>query len=199
MMKFNYEPIAGFRKTSGFGPRNTGIIGASTNHQGIDGVSNPPKNPTNLILVHDGTLIRKWWNDYRGWACLFDIGEGYEVSYQHMKFSCPLEEGQKYSAGTVVGIMGNSRSEKVIPSMAAHLHFEVHVNGEPVDPEPYINNLEAYEMVTETKIKVDGKIKTVQRILKDGENFVRLRDMEDVLGVVDVEYDAAADMPVVTD
>lgn len=195
MIKFNYQPIEGFRATSPFGPRHTGIEGASTDHQGIDGVGTRPE----LILVHDGTLIRKWWNDYRGWACLFDIGSGIEVLYQHMKFSCPLDAGIRYPAGTVVGLMGDSRDKAKIPIMAAHLHFEVHINDKPVDPEPYINNLEAYEMVTETKIKVDGKIKTVQRILKDGENFVRLRDMEDVLGVVDVEYDAAAQMPVVTD
>lgn len=197
MIKFNYQPIEGFWMTSPFGPRNTGIAGASTNHQGIDGVGKRP----DLILVHDGTLIRKWWNAYRGWACLFDVGQGHKVLYQHMKYSCSLEAGMKYPAGTVVGLMGNSRDKSKIPIMAAHLHFEVHRDDRPVDPASYIaeSNLEEYEMVTETKIKVDGKIKTVQRILKDGENFVRLRDMEDVLGVVDVEYDAAAQMPIVTD
>ncbi len=55
------------------------------------------------------------------------------------------------------------------------------------------------EMVTETKIMVDGKIKTVKRILKDGENYIRLRDMDDVLGVVKVEYDEANKVAVVTD
>jgi len=194
-VKFNYKPMAGWRKTSGFGPRNTGIIGASTMHAGIDGVG----KPSDLILVRDGALIQSWWNNYRGWACLFDVGGGYHVLYQHMRYSCQLSLGAKYPAGTVVGVMGNSRSEKVIPVMGVHLHFEVHKDGKPIDPEPYINNLEEYEMITETKIKVNGKVKTVQRILKDGENFVRLRDMEDVLGVVDVEYDTAAKMPIVTD
>lgn len=164
-------------------------------HAGIDGVG----KPSDLILVHDGTLINKWWNDYRGWACQFDIGEGYKVLYQHMKSNSPLTVGVKYPAGTVLGLMGNTRSQKKIPIMGAHLHFEVHSEDKPVDPEPYINSLEEYEMVTETKIKVDGKVKTVKRILKDGENFIRLRDMEDILGVVDVEYDPAAKMPIVTD
>lgn len=58
---------------------------------------------------------------------------------------------------------------------------------------------EGNEMVTKTKIKVDGKIKEVKRILKNGENYIRLRDFEDVLGICDVEYDAKEKMPVVID
>lgn len=198
-MKFNYAPIKNFRKTSGFGPRSTGIKGASTWHNGIDGVPNPPRNSAELILVHDALLLEKFWNDYRGWTCIFDIGEGFTVLYQHKKYSCPLNVGGIYSAGQIVGIMGDSRSKNAIPRMAAHLHFELRKDGKPIDPEPYIKNLEEYEMVREIKVNVDGKVKTVKAILKEGENYIRLRDMEDVLGVVDVEYDAKAGMPIVTD
>ena len=198
-MRFNFAPVKNFLKTSGFGLRFTGIVGASTNHNGIDGVSKPSVSPTNLILVSEGVLIKKWWNDYRGWTCLFDIGEGFEVLYQHMKYSCSLTVGKLYAAGTIVGIMGASRSTRVIPIMAPHLHFELWLNGKPIDPEPYIKNLEEYEMIRTIKIEVDGKEKTVKSILKNGENYIRLRDMEDVLGVVDVEYDAKANMPLVED
>lgn len=58
---------------------------------------------------------------------------------------------------------------------------------------------EGNEMVTETKILVNGEVKKVRRILKNGENYIRLRDFEDVLGVVDVEYDEKKKMPVVID
>ena len=180
-MRFNHKPIKSFRKTSGFGLRNTGILGASTDHLGIDGVSDLPEYPTKLILVCDGMLVKKWWNNYRGWVCLFDIGEGFKVLYQHMKYSCSLTVGKLYAAGTVVGIMGASRSKSVIPKMAEHLHFELWLNEKPIDPEPYIKNLEEYEMVRTIKIKVDDKEKTVKSILKNGENYIRLRDMEDVL------------------
>lgn len=186
--------MAAWRKTSGFGPRNTGIVGASTNHPGIDGVG----KPANLILVHEGKLVQKWWNDYRGWACLFDIGEGYKVLYQHKKQECPLSVGTLYPAGQIVGIMGDSRNKKVIPKMGAHLHFEVYLNGKTVDPEPYINNLEEYEMIEKMEVKVDGKVKTVERILKNGRNFTPLRDIEDVFDIADVDYDAEAKMPIIT-
>lgn len=64
---------------------------------------------------------------------------------------------------------------------------------------PIMGEIEEQEMITETQIKVDGKIKTVQRILKNGENYIRLRDFEDILGVVDVEYDYVDKIPVVKD
>ena len=178
-MKFEYAPMVGWRKTSGFGQRNTGIQGASTNHSGIDGVGRPP----NLILVRGGKLVRKWWNDYRGWACLFDIGEGYHVLYQHMKYSCPLAVGAEYKAGSTIGIMGNSRSEKVIPIMGVHLHFELHKDGKPIDPEPYITNAgeedmtreEILEIVKEAQVvyKMPGDVPewgrpTVEKYIKDG-------------------------------
>lgn len=198
-MKFNSPPIKNFRKTSGFGLRNTGITGASKDHKGIDGVSSIWEKITPLILVADGILLKKWWNDFRGWVCLFDIGQGYTVLYQHMQYSCSLIIGKQYESGTVVGIMGDSRNHNMIPKMAKHLHFELRKDGIPIDPEPFINDLEEYEMVTETQIKVNGKVKTVKRILKNGENYIRLRDFDDVLEIAEVSYDASINMPIVKD
>lgn len=53
--------------------------------------------------------------------------------------------------------------------------------------------------ITQTQIKVNGRIKTVNRILYNGENYIRLRDFEDILGVVNVEYDPIAKIPIVED
>lgn len=53
------------------------------------------------------------------------------------------------------------------------------------------------EMITKTKIKVNDRILEVNRILKNDENYIRLRDFEDVLGVLDVEWDAKAQLPVI--
>lgn len=52
-------------------------------------------------------------------------------------------------------------------------------------------------VITTTKILVNGEEKTVKRVMVDDENFIRLRDMEDVLGIVDVEYDAEKNLPIV--
>ena len=53
------------------------------------------------------------------------------------------------------------------------------------------------EMITKTKIKVNGKILEVNRILKNDENYIRLRDFEDVLGVLNIEWDAKERIPVI--
>ena len=55
------------------------------------------------------------------------------------------------------------------------------------------------EVITVTTMLINGEKKTVKRILKNGENYIRLRDFEDVLGVVDVEYDEANKLPIVED
>ena len=52
-------------------------------------------------------------------------------------------------------------------------------------------------VITTTKVLVNGEEKTVKRVMVDDENFIRLRDMEDVLGIVDVEYDAEKNLPIV--
>ena len=64
---------------------------------------------------------------------------------------------------------------------------------------PILGKVDDDEVVTETKIKVGDKILTVKRILKNGENYIRLRDFEDILGIADVEYDSGNKIPVVID
>lgn len=51
--------------------------------------------------------------------------------------------------------------------------------------------------ITTTKVLVDGVIKEVKRVMVNNENYIRLRDMEDVLGICDVDYDAEKNLPIV--
>jgi hypothetical protein len=60
------------------------------------------------------------------------------------------------------------------------------------------NKIIDFDPITKTKIKVDGKIVEVNRILYNQENYIRLRDFEDVLGVVDVEYDRVQNIAIIT-
>lgn len=53
------------------------------------------------------------------------------------------------------------------------------------------------EVVTKTKILVNGKEVEVQRILKDGTNYVRLRDFDEKLGLCKVGYDASKNLPTI--
>jgi murein DD-endopeptidase MepM/ murein hydrolase activator NlpD len=61
-----------------------------------------------------------------------DHGNGLLTRYAHLSRAL-VEEGQDVAEGTVVGKMGSSGR-----STGPHLHYEVRVDGEPVDPERYL-------------------------------------------------------------
>lgn len=138
-IQFNSLPVnAPLRITSRFGPRNTGIMGASTYHKGVD-IGRDRKNlQTEILAVSPGTIANNYWNDVRGWVLIIDHN-GYQTLYQHLKAQSPLQKGSKVSAGQIIGIMG--ASSKTIQSVAVHLHFELIINGAAVDPEPYLKNI----------------------------------------------------------
>ena len=150
-MRFEHLPVLAYRITSGFGPRQTNIPGASTNHKGIDIVGDQ-----RLYAVCDGKVELNYWNDVRGWTLVINIGEGYRVLYQHMREQSSVLIGSKVKAGDVIGIMGNSSKTLKI---GKHLHFELHKNEVPINPEPFIK--EVGEEMTEAEVK-----KIVTDILK---------------------------------
>jgi murein DD-endopeptidase MepM/ murein hydrolase activator NlpD len=61
-----------------------------------------------------------------------DHGNGLVTRYAHMS-RVAVEEGQDVAQGAVLGRMGSSGR-----STGPHLHYEVRVDGEPVDPERYL-------------------------------------------------------------
>jgi hypothetical protein len=61
------------------------------------------------------------------------------------------------------------------------------------------NKIIDFNPITKTNIQTNGKILAVNRILYNQENYIRLRDFEDVLGVVDVEYDRVQNIATVED
>ena len=188
-IQFNHLPVdAPLRITSNFGPRNTGISGASTNHKGVDLGRDLTKTSTNITSVTTGTVINNYWNKYRGWVIIIQHN-GFKTLYQHLKTQSPLAVGTPVKAGTVLGIMGNS-SDKSVLTVSIHLHFELIVNNVQIDSAPYLKNIvkEDDEVVDTTKINVNGVVKEVSRILKDGTNFVQLKELATILGL-EVGYD----------
>ncbi|MHC1722429.1 MAG: M23 family metallopeptidase [Aminipila sp.] len=138
MIVFNHLPVSPLRVTSKFGPRNTGIKGASTYHKGIDLGRDFSKAETPILCVADGAVFNNYWNDYKGWVVIIDHGN-FKTLYQHLKFKSPLAKGEKVKAGRQIGIMG--ASTKNIRNMAMHLHMELIVNGKQIDPLPYLQNI----------------------------------------------------------
>ena len=111
--------------TSGFGPRTHPIYGESRMHTGIDiGASSgaPIKASDDGIVVMAGAN-----GGYGNWT-LVDHGGGLATGYGHQS-SIGVSVGQRVTRGQVIGRVGSTGA-----STAPHLHFEVRVNGNPVDP-----------------------------------------------------------------
>ena len=64
----------------------------------------------------------------QGYYIVVDHGGGYETLYQHLSRQ-DVAVGDLVTAGQQIGAVGETGI-----STAPHLHFEVHVNGTPVDP-----------------------------------------------------------------
>jgi murein DD-endopeptidase MepM/ murein hydrolase activator NlpD len=98
-------------------------------HAGIDiGAS----EGTPIHAAAGGTVVLAAWNGgYGNYTCI-DHGGGMATCYAHQsRFA--VSSGAQVSQGQVIGYVGNTGH-----SFGAHLHFEVRINGNPVDPLGYL-------------------------------------------------------------
>lgn len=156
-MQFTSLPVRKLRITSKFGPRNTGIKGASTNHKGVD--IGGESGDTPIFSVASGVVDKNYWNKYRGWVIVIKHDNKYKTLYQHLKAQSSLKIGDRVSSGQTIGIMGASSE---LLKIARHLHMELLENDIPIDPEPYLKNIksEDIDMTKEEVIKlIDDRIK----------------------------------------
>jgi len=114
---------------SGFGWRIHPIYGTPRFHSGvdIDGECDQP-----IWAAEDGTVISAGWNGGYGQATVIDHGNGLSTLYAHQD-AFAVSSGESVRRGEVIGYVGTTGW-----STGCHLHFEVRINGEPVDPEPYL-------------------------------------------------------------
>ena len=81
-----------------------------------------------VIAAAAGNVTTVSYNSARGYFIVVDHGNGYVTLYQHLSRQ-DVKVGDMVKAGLQIGAVGETGI-----STAPHLHFEVHVNGTPVDP-----------------------------------------------------------------
>ena len=108
--------------TSGFGWRWGRM------HEGID-IGVPCGTP--IHAAASGTVIYSGWMDGYGNFVVIDHGNGLATAYGHQ--SAIYVSGGSVSQGQSIGAVGSTGN-----STGCHLHFEVRVNGNPVDPLGYL-------------------------------------------------------------
>ncbi|MCP4671316.1 MAG: M23 family metallopeptidase [Desulfobacula sp.] len=124
------RPVDGWI-TSKFGYRTSPFTGRKEFHAGLD-IAN--KTGTKLIATANGRISYASRKMYIGNLIIIDHGFGRVTKYGHLK-EMLVKRGQKIKRGDVIGLIGNTGR-----STGPHVHYEVRINGTPVNPLKYILN-----------------------------------------------------------
>ncbi len=123
-------PVSGpIEITSSFGPRVDPFLKRLAMHVGVD-IRGQSGDPVRAAAA--GTVIYAERHRAYGLMVEIDHGNGLTTRYAHLS-AILVKEGAKLAAGTTLGKIGSTGR-----STAPHLHFEVRVNGDAVDPRRYL-------------------------------------------------------------
>ena len=124
----NIKPAKGWI-TSRFGYRTSPFTGKTTLHAGLD-VAAAPGSP--IYAPADGVVIFASYDEGYGKLVSIDHGFGVTTRFGHMS-QIYVQVGQRINKWDVIGAVGNTGR-----STGPHCHYEVRINGTPVDPINYI-------------------------------------------------------------
>ncbi|WP_170458756.1 DUF5930 domain-containing protein [Ruegeria arenilitoris] len=118
-----------FRFTSGYGYRRDPKTGGRRMHKGTDFAA---PTGTDIFATADGVVTHAGWQSGYGRLVKIRHAFGVETLYAHNS-KIRVKVGQRVSRGDHIADMGNSGR-----STGTHLHYEVRVNGKPVNPMDFI-------------------------------------------------------------
>jgi murein DD-endopeptidase MepM/ murein hydrolase activator NlpD len=116
--------------TSPFGWRSSPFNGSPDFHPGLD-IAAP--TGTTVTAAAGGTVIMAQWYGGYGNYVLIDHGGGYSTGYGHLS-AIYVSNGQAVKRGQAIGAVGMTGE-----ATGPHLHFEVRIDGKPVDPAPRLH------------------------------------------------------------
>jgi murein DD-endopeptidase MepM/ murein hydrolase activator NlpD len=118
--------------TSRFGDtRPSSSSGATRPHLGVD-ISVHPGTP--IVAPADGVVSFTGRESEYGLMICIHHGHGFSTSYGHLR-EFAVQAGDKVRTGQVIGTVGVSGN-----STGPHLHYEVRIQGNPVNPLPYLTS-----------------------------------------------------------
>lgn len=126
------KPVKTAAFTSGYGVRSDPFKGGAAMHAGID-LAGPYGTP--IYATADGTVRRSGWNS-GGYGNLIEVdhGRGIETRYGHLS-AVLVQAGQQVKRGQLIARMGSTGR-----STGSHLHYEVRIDGRPVNPIPFMRS-----------------------------------------------------------
>jgi murein DD-endopeptidase MepM/ murein hydrolase activator NlpD len=122
-------PLAAASTTSSYGMRTHPVLGGMRAHKGID-LAAPTGTP--VYATADGVVERAERFSSYGLFVSIEHGGNLETRYAHMS-RLAVAAGERVRKGDVIGYVGSTGR-----STGPHLHYEVRVAGQAVNPIPYM-------------------------------------------------------------
>jgi hypothetical protein len=114
----------------GFGPRMHPATNKMVKHTGIDFVMNAGED---VMATADGIVVDAAYDDMKGNYVVIRHSDQFATQYFHLQ-SIAKKKGVAVKKGDVIGLVGTSG----VLSMNNHLHYEVLLDGQAVDPSAYL-------------------------------------------------------------
>ena len=132
--KYNAFDLQGERFTTVLFPPVKGGLSSGfdyeSKHYGVD-IAMPENSPVHSIS--EGIVVFAEWTSETGFVIILEHLNGLTSIYKHNS-SIMKTQGDRIETGEIIAFTGNTGSLTTGP----HLHFELWYQGEPVDPESYI-------------------------------------------------------------
>jgi murein DD-endopeptidase MepM/ murein hydrolase activator NlpD len=123
------SPLQSATLTSDYGMRTHPVLGGRRNHKGID-LAQPSGTP--VYATADGVIGKAEWFSTYGNYIQIEHGGEMQTRYAHLS-GYAVAAGEQVRKGQLIGFVGSTGR-----STGPHLHYEVRVAGEAVDPTPYM-------------------------------------------------------------
>ena len=127
-------PVENARLSSGYGMRTHPVLGRRKGHKGVD-LAAPTGTP--VYATADGTISRANWFSSYGKFISIEHGADMQTRYAHLS-QIVVNAGDTVKKGELIGYVGSTGR-----STGPHLHYEVRIAGQDVDPAPYMIEVEA--------------------------------------------------------
>jgi len=116
-------------------PRSGGRI-----HEGFDITA---ACGTPLVAVRNGRVLQRGYDPvlYGNYLLLHGEGEERSYFYAHMPRPALVHRGERVWEGERVGSVGETGNAR---GLGCHLHFEIHVHGVAINPEPALRRWDRY-------------------------------------------------------
>jgi len=124
-------PVSGGRLTDRFGWRHSPFGWGQQHHSGLD-IAAPFWTP--VVATAPGKVDNAGWKSGGfGYTVSITHAYGYQTVYAHL-VDWNVTAGEQVDRGQLIGWVGSTGA-----STGPHLHYEIHVDGVPVDPAKYLD------------------------------------------------------------